>query len=145
MTQTAFMDGRYTLMVATKAFGMGIDKSDVRFVVHDSFPDSLESYVQEAGRAGRDGLPATATLLYRLEDRRVQEYFLRDKYPTAKQVERVLEVVAKTGGSAREVAKAARVSVRKVEALLPDLGWGSTRSWRRRRRGTMPTASDCAR
>lgn len=123
-TQEAFMDGRYKLIVATKAFGMGIDKSDVRFVIHDSFPDSLESYVQEAGRAGRDGLPATATLLYRLEDRRVQEYFLRDKYPSQKQIERVLSIVSKGVAGARHVAKAARVAQRKVEALLPDLGLG---------------------
>lgn len=69
------------LVVATKAFGLGIDKPDLRFVIHYAFPDSLESYVQEAGRAGRDDQPALAALFYRLEDRRVQAYFLRGKYP----------------------------------------------------------------
>jgi ATP-dependent DNA helicase RecQ len=82
-TQQAFMEDRYQLMVATKAFGLGIDKSNLRLVVHYQLPDSLESYVQEAGRAGRDGRPARAVLLYRLEDRRIQSYFLGGKYPRA--------------------------------------------------------------
>jgi ATP-dependent DNA helicase RecQ len=79
--QQGFMENAFRLVVATKAFGLGIDKADVRFVVHYAFPDSLESYVQEAGRAGRDGKPAHAVLFYRLEDRRVQAFFLGGKYP----------------------------------------------------------------
>ena len=80
-TQQDFMDNRLRLVVATKAFGLGIDKRDLRVVVHYSLPDSIESYVQETGRAGRDGKAAWAVLLYRLEDRRVQSYFLGGKYP----------------------------------------------------------------
>jgi ATP-dependent DNA helicase RecQ len=80
-TQEAFMDDEYRVVVATKAFGLGIDKPDLRLVVHYSIPDSLESYVQETGRAGRDGKAAKAVLFYRLEDRRVQSYFLGRKYP----------------------------------------------------------------
>ena len=80
-TQLAFMHDDYQFIVATKAFGLGIDKQNLRAVVHYAFPDSLESYVQEAGRVGRDGKPARAVLLYRLEDRRVQAYFLGGKYP----------------------------------------------------------------
>ncbi len=80
--QQRFMSGEAQVMVATKAFGMGIDKPDIRQVVHYNFPDSIESYYQEAGRAGRDEKPARALLLYRLEDKRIQTYFLRGKYPT---------------------------------------------------------------
>jgi len=79
--QQAFMANEVDVMVATKAFGLGIDKQDIRFVVHYAVPDSVETYVQETGRAGRDGKPARALLFYRLEDRRVQSYFLGGKYP----------------------------------------------------------------
>jgi ATP-dependent DNA helicase RecQ len=75
------MANEYEVMVATKAFGLGIDKHDIRFVIHYAVPDSIETYVQEAGRAGRDGKPSQAILFYRLEDRRVQSYFLGGKYP----------------------------------------------------------------
>ena len=79
--QEAFMRGDHKVMIATKAFGLGIDKPDIRFVYHYEFPDSLETYFQEAGRAGRDGLPSRAVLLYRLEDKRIQSFFLAGRYP----------------------------------------------------------------
>ena len=88
-SQTRFMDGHVNVMVATKAFGMGVDKPDVRLVVHHAMPDSLESYVQEAGRAGRDGAAARCVLLYRLEDRRTQLFFMSRKYPSRADIEKV--------------------------------------------------------
>jgi ATP-dependent DNA helicase RecQ len=73
--QEAFMDGQVGVIVATTAFGMGIDKADVRFVVHHAIPESVDSYWQEVGRAGRDGEPAAAILLYRPEDVGLRRFF----------------------------------------------------------------------
>jgi ATP-dependent DNA helicase RecQ len=91
--QDRFMADEFKAMIATNAFGLGIDKSDIRFIVHYHFPGSVESYYQEAGRSGRDGLPATCTLLYRVEDSRVQSYFLGGKYPDVEEAARVAIVL----------------------------------------------------
>jgi ATP-dependent DNA helicase RecQ len=77
--QNSFMTEPYTVMVATIAFGMGIDKSDVRFVFHTDLPASLEAYYQEIGRAGRDGEPAEAHMLFGLGDIRMRRIFIEEE------------------------------------------------------------------
>jgi ATP-dependent DNA helicase RecQ len=87
--QDAFMHERVRAIVATNAFGMGIDKPNVRLVIHHSMPGTLEAYYQEAGRAGRDGLPANVFLLHSFPDRFTHEFFIKGAYPERKDVERV--------------------------------------------------------
>lgn len=79
--QHAFMAEDVRVIVATNAFGMGIDKPNVRMVAHVSMPSNLEGYYQEAGRGGRDGGPATCALLHRHGDRRTHEFFIEQTYP----------------------------------------------------------------
>jgi ATP-dependent DNA helicase RecQ len=111
-TQEQFMLGRTRIMVATVAFGMGVDKSNVRLVVHFSLPGSLEAYTQEAGRAGRDGKPSRCVLLYAASDKANQGKWLRQEavdLPTARDTYRALK--ARLGRGAGFIS---------AEELLPD-------------------------
>lgn len=87
--QDAFMTEKVRAIVATNAFGMGIDKPNVRLVMHYAMPGTLEAYYQEAGRAGRDGLPATCYLLHAFPDRFTHEFFINGAYPKRELVEEV--------------------------------------------------------
>lgn len=83
------MGGTVPVVVATNAFGMGVDKADVRTIIHYELPGTVEAYYQEIGRAGRDGKESTVTLLFREEDRRVQEIFINGSHPPAEWVHRL--------------------------------------------------------
>jgi ATP-dependent DNA helicase RecQ len=89
--QERFMDGQAQVVVATNAFGMGVDKAEIRAVIHYNIPGTLEAYYQEAGRAGRDSLPARCVLLFAPGDRMLQERFIENEYPPPEVVYKVYE------------------------------------------------------
>ncbi len=141
--QDAFMSGAKRVMVATNAFGMGIDKPDIRYVIHYQMPGSVQAYYQEAGRAGRDGAPADCILVYDRKDRHVQQFFLARRYPLVADLVHVIEAleIAPDGSSLPELAARIagmpknRLSV--TLSLLRDGGLATctaAHGWRRTRR-----------
>jgi len=95
--QEDFMSGRTQMIVATNAFGMGIDKPDIRFVAHYQIPGSIEAYYQEIGRAGRDGLPSTCVLLFNYADKNTHDFFIEGSYPDISTVKNVYGALLGTG------------------------------------------------
>ncbi|HEU4386459.1 MAG TPA: ATP-dependent DNA helicase RecQ [Blastocatellia bacterium] len=107
--QDHFMSGKLQAIIATNAFGMGIDKPDIRFVVHYQLPGSIEAYYQEVGRAGRDGLPSDCLLLFNYADTRTQQFFIDGAHPPLELIQSIWELISSLGLdrvelNAREIA-----------------------------------------
>jgi ATP-dependent DNA helicase RecQ len=95
--QERFMTGHSPIIVATNAFGLGIDKLDIRQVIHYQFPGAVEAYYQEIGRAGRDGKASICTLLFSIGDIFIQEFFIGMNYPSPETVRDVFDFLKSTG------------------------------------------------
>lgn len=119
--QTAFLHGDLDVIVATVAFGMGVDKADVRTVLHLALPGSVEGYYQEIGRAGRDGKPSRAVLMHHFVDRKTHEFFLERDYPDVPVLAKLARALSDTPQDAESVRRRTRISMDDFEKALEKL------------------------
>jgi DNA topoisomerase III len=119
--QSEFLAGRLEVMVATIAFGMGVDKPDIRTVVHTSLPGTLEGFSQEIGRAGRDGKPSRAVLLHSWNDRKTHEFFHDKSYPDPESLERVFRGLGAEAMAPDSLARRLHMDAESVETALDKL------------------------
>jgi len=119
--QSAFLARSLDVIIATIAFGMGIDKPDVRTVIHTALPATVEGYYQEIGRAGRDGKPSRALLLHSFVDTKTHEFFLDRDYPEPEHLERVQRALTQTKKPITEVAARTSMAPELFEKVLEKL------------------------
>ena len=119
--QRSFLAGKLDVVVATVAFGMGVDKADVRTVVHSALPGSVEAYYQEIGRAGRDGKPSRTILLHSFADRKTQEYLMERSYPPVSDLRRVLDSLHMEPGTAEALQRQLKMDSESVQRAIEKL------------------------
>ncbi len=119
--QRHFLSGKLDVVVATIAFGMGVDKADVRSVIHASLPGSVEAYYQEIGRAGRDGKPSRAILLHSFADRKMHDFFIERDYPATGDLGRILAALQHSPATADMLQKQLRMELETVSRGIEKL------------------------
>ena len=119
--QTAFQAGKLEVVVATIAFGMGIDKADIRTVIHAGLPATLEGYYQEIGRAGRDGALSRTYLMHSYADQRTHDFFLNRDYPPVEHLQQVFKALGEEPRPVEELRAASKLGEEEFDKALEKL------------------------